>query len=228
MPDGTLPWPRAPQPARLPSGAPVGPADRYPATTMRRQPVRSVIAAPALATRSGGGVGALRSPLARRHALLTLAGLVCGTSAQALDAPTGKVLLSVSGSIGITNAPGRADFDLAMLDALPQHAFTTSTPWFKVPRHFSGPLLRDVLAAAGAGNARTLKAVALNNYKAEIPAEDARSFKMIMATRLDDKPMSLREKGPLFIVYPFDDSAELRQERYYSRSAWQLRALEVK
>ncbi len=167
----------------------------------------------------------------RRLALQALAGLLAGwpvlAPAQTLAPPRGKVLLSVSGAIRITNAPGRADFDLAMLDALPQHGFTTATPWFKTPRRFSGPLLRDVLAAAGA-QGKALKAVALNNYKAEIPADDAQAFKMLMATRLDDKPMSLREKGPLFIIYPFDDNAELRQERYYSRSAWQLRALEVK
>ena len=51
---------------------------------------------------------------------------------------------------------------------------------------------------------------------------------MLLATRLDGQAMTVREKGPLFIVYPFDDSAELRQERYYARSAWQLRTLEVK
>ena len=50
----------------------------------------------------------------------------------------------------------------------------------------------------------------------------------VLATRLDDKPMPVREKGPLFIIYPFDESEELRSERYYSRSAWQLRTLEVK
>lgn len=169
------------------------------------------------------------APSGRRQALQALAGLIGALPllAQALESPRGKVLLSISGAISITNAPGRADFDLAMLDALPQHGFTTATPWFKTPRRFSGPLLRDVLAAAGA-QGKTLKAVALNSYKAEIPADDAQAFKMLMATRLDDKPMPLREKGPLFIIYPFDDNAELRQERYYSRSAWQLRALEVK
>lgn len=163
----------------------------------------------------------------RRHCLLALAGCLAGAPAWALPPPKGKVLLSVSGSITAGNASGRADFDLAMLDAMPQHGFTATTPWFKEPRRFSGPLLRDVLAAAGA-QGQMLKAVALNNFKADIPVEDALKFKVLLATRLDDKPMSLREKGPLFIIYPFDDNAELRQERYYSRSAWQLRALEVK
>ena len=45
---------------------------------------------------------------------------------------------------------------------------------------------------------------------------------------MDDEPMPIRDKGPLFIVYPFDSQSLLRSERYYSRSAWQLRTLDVK
>jgi len=95
-----------------------------------------------------------------RRLLLALLLAATGPAAFALDAPKGKVVLSISGKIGPGNAAGRADFDMAMLEALPQHSFATSTPWFKVARKFTGPLLRDVLAAAGAqGN--TLVAVAL-------------------------------------------------------------------
>ena len=58
-------------------------------------------------------------------------------------------MLSVTGTVARANAGDRADFDMAMLEALPQHSFVTATPWFKTPRRFSGPLLRDVMAAAG-------------------------------------------------------------------------------
>jgi hypothetical protein len=167
--------------------------------------------------------------LPRRHWLIAAATALAGAPPQAwaLAAPKGKVLLSVTGRVTQRNADDRADFDLAMLDALPQHGFTTSTPWYKTARAFSGPLLRDVLAAAGASGS-TLGAIALNNYKVEIPAEDAQKFKVLLATRMDDKPMAVRDKGPLFIIYPYDDSADLRSERYYSRSAWQLRKIDVK
>ena len=37
---------------------------------------------------------------------------------------------------------------MAMLAGLPQHSFTTHTPWHNGPRKFTGPLLRDVLAAS--------------------------------------------------------------------------------
>src|SRR3990167_25334 len=168
-----------------------------------------------------------RAALAALLALPALPALLASLPAWALDPPKGKVLLSITGQLTRANAAGRADFDRAMLDALPQHSFTTSTPWYKAPHKFSGPLLRDVLAAAGAQGS-TLRAVALNDYKGQTPADDAQRYKVLMATRLDDKPMTLRERGPLFIIYPYDDSADLRSERYYSRSAWQLRRLEVR
>jgi hypothetical protein len=168
------------------------------------------------------------TPTLSRRLFLALAPTWAAGSAFALDAPKGKVVLSITGRIGQPNAGDRVDFDMDQLAALPQQSFTTSTPWFKQPVKFTGPLLRDVLAAAGANGGTTLSAVALNKYKVDIPAEDARLHRMVLARLLDDKPMPVREKGPLFIVYPFDDDRALQSERYYNRSAWQLRTLEVK
>ena len=164
--------------------------------------------------------------LQRRLWILGTAGLLLTGLAHALDAPKGKVILSISGNIQFKNAGDRADFDMEMLAALPQHSFTTSTPWYKETKKFTGPLLRDVLAAAGA-QGTTIKAVALNDFKVEIPVADTRRFPMILARLLDDQPMSIREKGPLFIVYPFDTKTELQSARYYSQSPWQLRTLEI-
>jgi hypothetical protein len=49
-----------------------------------------------------------------------------------------------------------------------------------------------------------------------------------VARLINDQPIPVREKGPLFVVYPFDKSAELRTSKFYERSIWQLKALEVK
>jgi hypothetical protein len=147
-------------------------------------------------------------------------------AAQALDKPAGKVVLTVTGKVAKTNAPAKAEFDMAMLAALPQHSFTTLTPWYKEPRKFTGPLLRDVLAAAGASG-KMIKAVALNDYKAELPVEDTQRYSVVLARLMDDKPMPVRDKGPLFIIYPFDTDETLRSERYYNRAAWQLKILEI-
>jgi len=166
------------------------------------------------------------SMISRRQMLCCLAAAVPAGSAVALDTPAGPVVLTVLGRVRKPNQGDVAHFDMSMLERLPQHSFVTRTPWYSTPRKFTGPLLRDVLAACGAQGSN-LRATALNDYRVDLPFEDAQRFDVLVARLLDDKPMAVRDKGPLFIIYPFDSSAELRTTVYYSRSAWQLKTLEV-
>ena len=141
-------------------------------------------------------------------------------------APTGKKILTISGKIGSGAAGAKVTFDLALLESLPQHSFTTQTPWQDKPVQFSGPLLRDVLAAVKAQGSQ-LKAIALNDYKVSIPVSDTQRFDMLLALRVNGERIPVRSKGPLFVVYPYDSDEELRSTLYYSRSIWQLKAIEV-
>ncbi|HRH88533.1 MAG TPA: hypothetical protein PLO41_16935 [Rubrivivax sp.] len=164
--------------------------------------------------------------LTRRRLVCCLAAALPVAAARALDRPAGPVVLTVFGRVREPNAGSAAQFDMAMLERLPQHSFVTRTPWYSLPHKFTGPLLRDVLAACGAMGSN-LRARALNDYRVDLPFEDTQRFDVVLARLLDDKPMAVRDKGPLFIIYPFDSSAELRTTVYYSRSAWQLKTIEV-
>lgn len=161
----------------------------------------------------------------RALALSTL--LLFSGLSLALDKPIGPAVLRISGVVTQPNMQQQAVFDMAMLQALPQHSFTTQTPWYAEPVKFTGPLLRDVLAAAGA-KGEGITAIALNDYRTEIPFSDALKYDLIVATLMNDQPMPVREKGPLFLVYPFDSKAELQAATFYNRSAWKLRALQIK
>jgi hypothetical protein len=61
-----------------------------------------------------------------------------------------------------------------------------------------------------------------------MPMEDVRKFGVILALKRDGEYMTVRDKGPLFIVYPFDSDPELKVQKYYSRSVWQVARIEVK
>ena len=149
-------------------------------------------------------------------------------AAHAADAaPEGKPLLTIAGGIQQRNGPDGLSFDLAALQKLPLQSFSTRTPWYSTPRKFTGVRLRDLLAAAGA-QGQVVRAIALNDYKVDIPIEDAASSDVMVAWLLDDKPMPVREKGPLVIIYPFDDRPDLRTAVHYGRAVWQLRLLEIR
>lgn len=163
-----------------------------------------------------------------RFTISLMAILATGTalSASALAPAEGKIILSVTGSVGAKNTDTAAAFDMPMLEKLPPKTFTTHTPWHKEPITFTGPLLRDVLAAAQA-TGTSIKAMALNDYQTTIPMEDAQRFDVIVAYKLNGQPIPVKTKGPLFIVYPFDSKTELQSTRYYERSAWQLKSMKI-
>ena len=60
-----------------------------------------------------------------------------------------------------------------------------------------------------------------------MPLTDAVEGGPIVAYRMDGETMSVRDKGPLWIVYPYDSDADYRTEVIYSRSIWQLDRIEV-
>ncbi|WP_370152672.1 molybdopterin-dependent oxidoreductase [Ferrovibrio sp.] len=165
-------------------------------------------------------------------AVLLLALLLArGAVADTLPQPGDAVVLTVAGKISRSNgqdAAGRpeARFDLAMLQHLGITEFVTATPWHRGRVRFEGVLVRRLLEEVGASGDR-LYAVAHNEYTANIPRDDAVRYDMILALRANGHQLGLRDKGPVFIVYPYDTDAALRSDVMYSRSVWQLRRLEI-
>jgi hypothetical protein len=68
----------------------------------------------------------------------------------------------------------------------------------------------------------TIRIVALNDYVTTIPLDDFKKFKVILAMKRDGNFITVREKGPLFIIYPYDSDPQLQSQTYYTRSAWQV------
>ena len=142
--------------------------------------------------------------------------------AEDLAMPEGKVILTVSGNVANTNADGTAQFDLEMLEALESDSFETSTIWTEGTIAFEGVLV-EVLGIEG----ETLRATAINDYAIEVPLSDAVEDGPIVAYRMNGETMSVRDKGPLWLVYPYDLNADYRTEVIYSRSIWQLDRMEA-
>jgi hypothetical protein len=62
----------------------------------------------------------------------------------------------------------------------------------------------------------TVTAVALNDYVTEIPMGDFTRYGVVLALKRNGAYMPVRDKGPLFIVYPYDTDSDLRHRRFYS------------
>lgn len=161
--------------------------------------------------------------------VFTMLALTAASGVRADDAigtPQGRVLLTVSGSIETTNVGDTAQFDRVMLTEIGLKSFKTESPWYDTSVEFTGvptAKLLDILGAQGT----TVTAVALNDYQVQIPLEDLRTKGVILAMQADGERLSVRDKGPLFIIYPFSHNESLRNEAHFSRSVWQLKELRI-
>ncbi|MGR3759159.1 molybdopterin-dependent oxidoreductase [Roseobacteraceae bacterium NS-SX3] len=126
--------------------------------------------------------------------------------------------------------PGDAavhEFTLDDLRALPAASFETATIWTSGPQQFSGVPLSALLQHLGVYGG-VIEARAVNDYAVEIPVSDAVPDGPILAYERNGALMPVRDKGPLWLVYPYDSDPGYRTEAVYSRSIWQLERIVVK
>lgn len=173
---------------------------------------------------------------------LVLAGTALGGAVPA--AAEGPVLLTVTGDVG---APNRGpvdpdydklfifnevnfdkarEFDLADLEKLPQATVRADFPKGGAETEFSGPLLRDVLAAAGA-TGETVTVQAMDGYAVELPLAEAVEKGAVVALERDGKPLGIGDFGPTQIVFPRAERADLRDmpDDWW---IWQIYHIDVK
>jgi hypothetical protein len=112
------------------------------------------------------------------------------------------------------------------LQALPKTSFTTTTMWTEGEQSFEGVELRSFLEALNVTEGRLI-AAAINDYRIEMPISDVRAGGPIIAYMNNGQEMSVRDKGPLWIVYPYDSAPEYQSEVVFSRSIWQLNRIEI-
>jgi len=163
----------------------------------------------------------------------------------------GPVLLTLTGAIGAGNR-GALDpaldqmmakqklqfnrahtFDFASLSALPQVAIKPTLEYDNKQHVLSGPLLADVVNAAGAepGAASDVLLRAVDGYAVQVALADIRKYRFIVATHLDGKAIPLGGLGPLWAVYDADSFPDIMKKPISARFAlcpWGMYHIEVK
>lgn len=69
-----------------------------------------------------------------------------------------------------------------------------------------------------------IEAVAINDYTAQIPAGHMAEHDVFLALDLNGEPMRVRDRGPVWIIYP-SDTVDAPSDRFNSLMVWQLREL---
>jgi len=140
--------------------------------------------------------------------------------------PRSEIILTISGAISNSIGDDKTAFDLDMLKALPVTTFKTSTTWTEGKNEIYWGF--NASASQRCRFHRPCrKSIALNDYGVEIPVSDAVADGPIIASLIDNKPISLRDKGPSGFL-TLQRKTEHRTEETYAKSIWQLSRIELK
>jgi len=155
---------------------------------------------------------------AAQAARLSIVSIICialgsPTAARAQDEPTLTITAPAHDSAIVLSRSALRD--------LPRTEYVTTTIWTPGPQRFTGVSLHALLAHLRI-EAETLEFKAINDYSITVPVSDVGPDNPMIAYARNDKPMSLRNKGPFWLVYNYDADPAFRTETVYSRSIWQL------
>ena len=142
-------------------------------------------------------------------------------SAGLADAHDQEVILTVSG------LSEERTFNIRQLEEIGTEVVETTTIWTDGVQTFVGVplnLLLDHLEVTSG----ELVARAINDYAISFPVEEALEPGPIIAFLRNGEQMTVRDKGPLWIIYPYDSSEEFQSEVIYARSIWQLNRIEIR
>lgn len=169
---------------------------------------------------------AIRAGLLSLAWALAIAPALAQPAAEACPKPEGPVVLQL-------RIAGKAPqgCDLKSLMALPARELTTALPddlGLPGRSRWLGVSLRQLVERLGAGPADTVQLAALNDYTVTIPWSDLQQYDPVLAYHRNGQAMSVREKGPLILVYPFDSHPGLHTQHHINRSIWQVNAVTLK
>lgn len=161
------------------------------------------------------------SPLVLLYCLLAMP-----VKAEPITPPQGRVILSILGNVSTSNADdGALHFDYAMLAKLPQTHYVTDTPYTNEPHTYQGPTLAHIARLAGI-EGKKLTATALNNYSTAL--DHYALEHAILAINRDGQPMRIRNKGPIWVMFPLDQQTALDVPDIHQQMIWQLRSISAK
>ena len=141
--------------------------------------------------------------------------------------PKGAVILTVRGAASASARAGLLEFDRAGLEAIGMIRYTSKNLWYDEPLTYEGVLGSKLMEIIGVPKgAKFLLLRALNDYAVRIPVSDFSRWPVMFAMKIDGKYMTVREKGPLWVVYPNHLHPELGRQPHVAKWIWQLKSID--
>ena len=119
------------------------------------------------------------------------------------------------------------EFSREQLLSLPQQEISTTLPWVDGESVYSGVTLLAVLESMDLPVSAQVTFVALNDYKVAVTKEDFYDYQPIIAIKQNGEFMSVRDKGPYWLIYPLSARPDIDNTDFHAKMIWQIRDIHL-
>lgn len=124
-------------------------------------------------------------------------------------------------SLTVHNGHEKHTLTQAQLKAIKPTKLTTITPWTNTADTFEGIYLSDLLTHFDI-DATQLNARALNDYEVKIDIQAATAAGAFIASHQNGQTMTIRNKGPFWVIFPWSNDPGLHSRSVQTWSIWQM------
>ncbi|GJL83422.1 MAG: oxidoreductase [marine bacterium B5-7] len=143
------------------------------------------------------------------------------TKADVRQLNSNPAILSISGNIQSEQKILRLDNETIRKMGL--SSYMVRDPWLESRVTYTGVLLSHLLELTASEDYSSVLAIASDGYRYEIPATEIQRWPVLLA--IENTPGEFGDKGPLRIIFPYDDHTDITMAR--NMSVWSVAELVV-
>ena len=128
----------------------------------------------------------------------------------------------------VTGIHGVMRFSRRDLAAMEQVEIRTGHDFIDGVATYRGPRAADLIAMIGQTGASHVRLTAANDFWLDVELSELARYDAILALEENDRPLTLRDRGPVMLMYPIDGHKELQDPGFNNRLIWQLRQIELR
>lgn len=128
----------------------------------------------------------------------------------------------------IPDGYGKIVLTRAKLLELDQRTIRTSNIYIDGVAEFRGPGAYEVIDFIGRAGADTVRITTATDTFIDVTLDELRRFGPILAMEMNGEPLTRRNRGPLWLIYPVDDFSELEKPTYYNRLIAHVQEMELR
>lgn len=106
--------------------------------------------------------------------------------------------------------------------------FNTFNPWEKQKDYYEGIFLNEFIKKYGKKDVKEVKIKALDDYEITFSKELYENERILLSYKVNGKYISIREKGPMRIVFVDYDASKKKYELNLPKWLWMIRSIEFK